>query len=806
MPIDSATRDGTAQPSVAGSAPGRATPPGELDALAATLVSLVPTLRALSALLIATIIIGALYFGRSLLIPFALAMLLGFLLDPLVRRLHRWRLPRTLAVLLVVGLALGVVGGIGAYVTTQLTALSADLPTYQHTIRTKLHALRTAIYEPGAWSGAMKTLETVQKEIDTEANGRRAPAPTRVEIVGPESRPVHVALNWLDKVSEPVVTVGIALLFLVFVLMDWRFIRERLLRLSGTDLHVATDAMDEASARIGRYLRVQFTVNLCYGVPMGLGLWWIGVPSAALWGFVAALMRFVPYVGSIVSAVFPLALAFAVSRDWSMVLWTLALIASLELIFANAIEPWLYGSTTGLSPMSIIVAAIFWTALWGPIGLILSTPLTVCLVVAGRYLPSLRFIEVLLGSESTLAPSQRLYQRLLAGDGEDAADFARGYVVQRRSARPGDDMAAALVDFYADVGVPTLCLATRQQIHAAGAGHRLRFATGMEGLLAELHSQYPAPGTPTGPLVYCLGARTNIDVAAAEMITHALAWQGYRTWRARYAILPSRELDLPHAATRPVTACISVFGTQPQARIRLIARRLRRSLPRVRIVAAAWDVGSEMPEESDLRHLGVDAIAGNFRELILQVDHLAPVDGGLAGAKDAPLPADDAARVAALHASGALDQACVPLHEAAIRQALNAFDVQFAEISWIDAEQVHTPVGSLSREARVVPREGAPCSHVLAENAQALVVNDIRRDPRFAEDPLLAERDVRFYAAVPIRDNDGHVLGALCIMDGTPRDVNPQEQAVLTEMADRLMQAISTRGANGHAQAGKAGQ
>src|SRR5690606_10999592 len=195
-----------------------------------------------------------------------------------------------------------------------------------------------------------------------------------------------------------VLMAGIVLLFVVLILLDRDDLRDRLIRLMGGNLHLATNALDEASQRIGRYLRMQFIVNSSYGVPMAVALWFIGVPGAILWGVVAAIMRFVPYVGPMISAVFPLALAFAVDPGWNMFLWTLGLILLLELISNNVIEPWLYVTSTGLSTLSIIVAATFWTALWGPVGLMLSTPLTVCLLVLGRYLPALRFMEVLLGN------------------------------------------------------------------------------------------------------------------------------------------------------------------------------------------------------------------------------------------------------------------------------------------------------------------------------------------------------------------------------------------------------------------------
>lgn len=773
------------------------------DATAATLVALVPALRVFIGLSIATLLVAALYFGRSLLIPLALAALFGFLLDPPVRRLCRWGLPRAASVFLVVLLALGALAGTSVYVVSQLTALSADLPTYRSTIRTKLHALREVATEPGAWSGALTTLQTVQKEIDSAQPKPASPpsAVQKVEIVGPESRPTRIVLDWLGRVSEPVATAGIALLFVILILMDRRDLRDRMLRLAGGDLHAATDAMDEASERIGRYLRMQFLINACYALPMGFGLWWIGVPAAALWGLVAAVMRFVPYVGPIVSAVFPIALAFAVSPDWSMVLWTIGLVLVLELLCGNVVEPWLYGSSTGLSAMSIIVAAMFWTALWGPIGLILSTPLTVCLLVIGRYLPSLRFLEVLLGSESALAPPQQLYQRLLAGDVEEAADLAGEFVEERRAAGRDDDVAAALAGFYGDVAVPALRIATDHHSDAASAGHRLRLATGMDELVGELREQYPpeAAVEAAAAHVLCVGARWEIDALAAAMVGHVLDLRGQAAAVAPQPVLSSLSQPSTLDPLGVDLVCVSVFGTRPQARVRLIARRLRRRAPRVRIVVAAWNASAAMLDEDMRRRLGVDAIVSDLGSLLLHVDHL--LQGRWEGPAEGLDPQDDAVRVQALHDSGALRPEHRDLYAETIRRAVNAFDAEYAEVSWVGADRVHKPSSPLVGTAGGVPRESSLCSRVVAGDAD-VVVADLARDPRFADSPLLLRHGIRFYAGTPIRDRKGRALGALCIMDSAPRELAEGELALLAEMAADLMARVRERAADATASGG----
>jgi predicted PurR-regulated permease PerM len=237
-----------------------------------------------------------------------------------------------------------------------------------------------------------------------------------VELVPTSQTPFEQAFTWLARLLEPLTVAGIILIFVFLALIDRTDLRDRLLRLLGGNVHRSTESMEEAGARVSKYLVMQIAVNVSYGVPMALGLWFIGIPGALLWGCMAAVLRFVPYLGPLISAIFPIALAFATDTGWSMVLWTIVLILFLELVSNNIVEPLLYGSSTGLSAISLITAAMFWTALWGPVGLILSTPLTVCLLVLGRNLPQLHFLDTLLGSTPVLDLPTRIYQRLIAND------------------------------------------------------------------------------------------------------------------------------------------------------------------------------------------------------------------------------------------------------------------------------------------------------------------------------------------------------------------------------------------------------
>ena len=791
----------------------------------AQLAAMLPALRVLVGLSIAALVILSLYFGRDLLMPLALALLLGFLLDPAVSRLKRWGLSRMAATLVVVAITLCMLGGMGAYLGNQVSQISADLPTYQNTIRTKLRELRKYVSGPSVWDGARKTYDAVEKEIVGPSGRVAAPRVQRVEIQPVELKPLAQFTAWLDRISEPVLMAGIVLLFVVLILLDRDDLRDRLVRLMGGNLHLATNALDDASQRIGRYLRMQFIVNASYGIPMAGALWFIGVPGAILWGVVAAIMRFVPYVGPMISAVFPLALAFAVDPGWDMFLWTLGLILLLELISNNVIEPWLYGTSTGLSTLSIILAATFWTALWGPVGLILSTPLTVCLLVLGRYLPALRFIEVLLGNTPVLDAPHRLYQRLLGGDVEEAIELCTETVEDLVPAKPTPaQVSDAVTRLYDEVVMPALRVATSHHTGSATAAHRLRLTQGMDLLLGEIAELYPAraaadaapadaaaadaaaaEGTAADaapadaavrrPRVHCVGARWEVDALAAAALAHALGLSGQAVSHSPHALTARMQMPEDSDWGGVELLCLSVFTPQPQAQVRQICRRLRRRWPGLRIVLVLWNAPPELLAENAAPELGVEAITTSVRELLLRTDALlAPTP--TSGPRPAPVHADDAARVAALKASGWLDASHASDINDMVVHAANAFQVPFAQVSLVDADWVHTP-GSL------LPASGAGADHPGLERALSVCsyvvhddndmqVEDVARDPRFADNPALQAAQVRFYAGVPLRDRHGRVLGSFCIMDTQPRRLAESEFALLHDMARELQATLAT--------------
>ena len=764
----------------------------------AHLVAVLPSLQFGLGLFSATIVIAALYLGREILMPLAMAFLLGFVLDPLVVRLKRWGVPRAVAVIVVVVATLALIVAAGLLLSRQVSALSAELPTYQSNIQSKLRDFLARANAPGMFDGAMKTFEAAQKQVEsstaTAQSGKSGAAPAqRVQIQEKETTPQARALQWFEVAGGPLVNAGIVLVFLVLVLLDRQDLRDRLLRLLGGNLHRTTDAMDEAGVRISKYLTMQLIVNASYGVPMAIGLWLIGVPAAILWGAVAAVMRFVPYVGPMLSAVFPLALAFAVDPGWSMVLWTIGLIALLELLSNNVVEPWLYGTSTGLSAISLMVAATFWATLWGPIGLVLSTPLTVCLLVIGRHLPHLQFLDVLLGSQPALELPTRIYQRLLAGDVEDAIELATEQVD-----------AGSAADFYHRIGIPVLRLASGDHDSVATAEHRHRIVSGMHRVIDELREQQPAPVGAGRPQVVCIGGKWEVDTLAARMLAHALGLAGV-TAEHRAAGVSNADLLTTLDLLGATTVCLSHFSPEPQTQVRYLCRRLRRRWPDLHIVLALWNAPVALLDEAGYKALGADAVATSIDETVMRISQQLREALG-EDYLPAPVPEADIARLRALRASGILDDALRERFNLVAKRAADSFDMPLALVSLIEesTQQVRgaagalvasTGDGSAGADGLEIARSLSMCGHVVA-SADTVVVEDIARDPRFANNPVLRGRSLRFYAGAPLRDAEGYVYGSLCVLDTKPRIFDEPEIRLLESMAAELMESLQLTGPN----------
>lgn len=569
--------------------------------------------------------IAALYFGRDVFLPLAVAVLFTFALAPVVSWLRRF-VPKPFAVISVVVAAFGTIAIFAIIVTMQLGVLASNLPRYQFNIEAKIRTVKEASPGEGAFNRLYRLVERLGAQIAEEEQAPAAPLPGEtepkikplpVEVVEPALKPRELLRKMIGPLIAPLTTGGIIIVVVIFMLMNREDLRDRFIRLVGAnDLHRTTEALLDAARRVGRYLLMQLVVNFTYAVPIGIGLWLIGVPNAMLWALLALVLRFVPYVGPIIAAFFPLALAFAVDPGWTMLAWTLALFVVVELVSNNAIEPWLYGTRTGLSPLAIIVAAIFWTWLWGPLGLLLSTPLTVCLVVLGRHVPQFAFLDVLFGSEPVLEPHEALYQRLLAGDPAEATDRAEEFL---------NSGVNDLVDFYETVAIPALALGEQDRARGVmDAERRSRVATGamtlvdnledhVDGEVAEEEDEAEDSDEDvpdgTGKVVLCVGGRGDLDEASAAMLAQVLSAHGatarlVETAAIAVGNIDRLDLDGVHAVV------IAYLNADSRSHARYSVRRIKRAAKNLRVGVVFWRPANEAPAaETQPSTIGADFVA-----------------------------------------------------------------------------------------------------------------------------------------------------------------------------------------------------
>ena len=612
-----------------------------------------PSLRVLAGLATGVVVVAALYLGRDVLVPIMLAVLLSFLLAPLVGLLQRVRVKRAPAVIIAVLLALGVIVGLGTMIGSQVATLAADAPRYAETVQEKVKDAQSSTVGrlPQLLGGLSRQIEragaSAAPPAAPAASEARGPKPMPVTVEEPESSPWEMAKQVLEPILGPLETTVIVLVVAIFILLQREDLRDRLIRLFGSsDLHRTTTAMDEAAARLSRYFLTQLALNAAFGVVIGIGLYFIGVPSPVLWGILAALMRFIPYVGAFIAGLPPLLLAAAVDPGWSMALWTIALFMIAEPFMGYVVEPLVYGHSTGLSPVSVIVAAIFWTWLWGPIGLILSTPLTLCLVVLGRHVHRLEFLDVMLGDRPALSPPESFYQRMLAGDPDEV--FGQAELLLRER---------SLSSYYDEVALKGLQLAAADAARGA-LSHaqltRMRDAvTTLIGDLADHEDAAPAdaaedeededrlapslaeqelPGTPEpikgadGPLspdwtspraVLCLAGRGPLDDAAAAMVAQLLDKHGVGARALPYqAVSRDRIGELDPAGVKMICiAYLDIDGTP--AHLRALLRRLRQRFQSVPILVGLWPASHAVFASGEARGMiGADHYTGSLRDTV----------------------------------------------------------------------------------------------------------------------------------------------------------------------------------------------
>ncbi len=596
---------------------------------------------------IGVVVVAALYFGREVLLPITLAILLSFLLAPLAN-LFRRLLPRVLSVILAVLLALGVVLGVGGLIGMQVASLAPDIPQYAEGVEQKIGSVRSyavdhlssitsRFQEPGGAPGA----------APAPRPAGTTKAPLAVQVVTPGATPLQMVERVLDPLATPLSTAAIVFVFAIFILLQREDLRDRMIRLFGSgDLHRTTVAMDDAGRRLSRYFLAQAGLNLVFGCVIGLGLWLIGLPSPVLWGVLSAMLRFVPYVGPVLAAGLPIALAAGVSPGWAMVGWTAGLFIAVEAITGQVIEPLLYGHSTGLSPFAVVVAATFWTWLWGPIGLILSTPLTLCLVVMGRHVKRLEFLDVMLGDQPALTPVESFYQRMLAGDLDEAQAQAETLLKEQSLSSYYDNVALKGLQLAAtdlDRGVLSdkqiervkeVITLMADDLDKHPDVNRTPKPVDTESVLGpsstELNAATPVPVAGQAPpeselpppwmkptAIMCLAGRGPLDEAASTLLSQLLRKHGLGAQVTTYEAASRgriNSLDVSDVAM----VCISYLDISGNpSHLRYLLERLRRQLPGKPILVGLWPAqDAVLTNEATRRAVGADYYTKSLHEAL----------------------------------------------------------------------------------------------------------------------------------------------------------------------------------------------
>lgn len=605
----------------------------------------------IATLAIAVIIVSALYIAHEIFVPLALAILLSFALGPLVQLLRRCWLGRVPSIVAAVGLAFLVIFGTGALIGGQLVQLADNLPRYRTNIIDKIQALRGSTTGDGLFgrtSAMLKDLGTEIAKMPSSADSR-APSvppalpplaqqkqPLPVEIHQPEPTALQILQSVVGPLLQPLATTGMVIVFVIFFLLQREDLRDRFIRLAGArDLQRTTQALDDAGSRLSRYLLTQIVINSSFGVLIGSGLYLIGIPNALLWGIVAMLLRFVPYIGPVIAALFPAALAVAIDPGWSMLLWTVALFLAVEPVMGQILEPYLYGRSTGLSAVAIIIAAAFWTWLWGPIGLLLSTPLTLCLVVLGRHVEHLKFLDVVFGDTPALTPEEAFYQRILADDPDEAAYHAERLLKERTLAAYYDEVAIkGLALAQGDVNRGVLDHARRVQLKSA-VDDIIDDLSDHDDPLLDKDESPPATdqdlvtqndGVVAGQsdsTVICVAGRGSLDEAAAAMLAQLLTRKGLAV-----QVVPSAAVsaaNIFHLDVRGVrVVCLSYLEAGGFTSARYLVRRLRRRLPHTQIIVGFWTLNEDdVARLEALQQTGADFIVTSLQQAVQTIGRAA---------------------------------------------------------------------------------------------------------------------------------------------------------------------------------------
>ena len=524
---------------------------------------------------------AVLYYGQQILIPIVLAILLSLLLAPCVRALQKLRVPKSAAIITVVCIAFALLFAMTAVLATSLTNLAGDLPRYESNLREKARSLKFATSGGDTIEKAANVLKDLQTELQqpqqSSLTNNTSNKPIPVEIREPNFGPLDPVISAVAILIHPLTQLGIVILMVVLILFNREDLRNRLVRLAGTgDIHRTTIALDEAGDRLSLLFTTQLLINGLTGAFIGIALAILGIPGAILWGVLTAVMRFVPYVGVFMSAVFPIIIAAAIGDGWTLALITAGIILVVEIAVGQVLEPLFFGKMTGLSTFAIVASAAFWATLWGPIGLILATPLTVGLLVIGRNIESLKFFDVLLGSEAVLTPDHVFYQRLLASDPIEAAEQSDVFLKEDR-----------LDDFLNDVAVPGLMLANYDHMRGVLSSERLTvIANSFSETLDEIWPDDDSAAQKDVP-VLLISAHGSLNFAATLAFSALLKTRGVsHQMLPEEVITPGKfpEIDMTNVGF----VCLCYLTAPSEAKHSYVLRRISPLVKEARVISVAW--------------------------------------------------------------------------------------------------------------------------------------------------------------------------------------------------------------------------
>lgn len=767
------------------------------------------------------LVVAAMKFAQEVLIPIALTILLTFLLTPCVVRLVRWGLPKAIAIVITATVAFAIIGSVTWVVFEQAIGLIQQLPDYEGNIRQKITALKTP-HGQDALARLNRMLQKLQQDVQqtTDEPPRSAakttqkdpPHPVPVEVRAPQPSPLDVTRGLIGQLAAPLGTAAIVAVFVVAMLFQREDLRDRFITVvSAGRLNLAIQAIDDAARRVTRYLSMQLIVNACYGIPIGVALYFIGIPHAVLWGVLATLLRFIPFLGPWVAAAFPIILAAAVEPGWTKLLLTAGVFIVMETVSANIVEPMLYGAGTGISNLALMIAAVFWTWLWGTPGLFLSTPLTVCILVMGKYLPGLQFLSVLLGSEPILEPSAKFFQRMLSMDAEEMRTMANTYVTER-----------SLDEFYDDVFVPALLMAeverhsgalaevkqtfifessrelidelerTRESSRDAVVPAAEQVSTSTESAVAVTTEDGSDDFHPHAPVVFGMPARDDADEVVALMLQHLLRIKGVETevlpvsahtdefarWINEHGVRIAFVSALPPAA---------LIGTHQ------LIRKIKENCPDTLILVGVWDRKADFNDlKSRLRRPKPDAIVTNLSEAVRQIQHFlsaAPSDAPRETDKEPSLPASKTNTHGDFPSLHLTEVDPGELLDIVTRDLAQQFEVpvSLVSITTTDPQFWKERTGATLDKSQLEMSAGP--NQVFSPD-ETLVVEDVTKDKRFSNITSLMQRGVRFYAGVPLRSRAGRIVGTLNVVDTKPRTVLSDHRSLLMLRAAELMEAV----------------